>query len=167
MLILSPTLSCADIAKAFVCLGAGLYEPDLRKIDQQARVADRVEICSIPGSDRQGTTCLLAQAAVVLLSGYGAQSIAVMEALSLQQPVLVTDVAALSEFADRGWARSVSLSAPPEEIARSILVQLRQPIVPCDVTLPTWDDCAAALLSLYQQVVEGTRRIIALKKKSN
>ncbi len=134
-------------------LGSGPFESELYKIAQHAGVADRVEIRSVPASNRREMACLLLEAAlVVLLSEYEAQSIAVMEALTLRRPVLVADTSALSEFADHGWAESVPLLATPEEIARGILRQLRHPLVATDVALPTWDDCADQLLSLYHRV---------------
>jgi hypothetical protein len=75
-----------------------------------------------------------------------------MEALTLGRPVLVAGNSALQEFADHGLARMVPLESTPEEVATAVISQLRQPLVPQNVALPTWDACAASLLALYQAI---------------
>ena len=138
-------------------VGVGPYEPVLRKLVRQLGVAESVEIRPIPPGDHGGMASLIARAnVVVLLSEHEAQGIAVLEALALGRPVLVARTTALQEFAERGLARAVSLKSTPEEVATAVIDQLRQPLVPPKVELPTWDDCATALLSVYQVV---TRRV--------
>jgi glycosyltransferase involved in cell wall biosynthesis len=89
---------------------------------------------------------------VALLSEYESQGLAVLEALTLGRPVLVAGTSALQELADRGLARAVPLESTPGEVAAAVASQLRQPLVPQNVALPTWDACAASLLALYQTI---------------
>ena len=135
-------------------VGAGPYESTLQKMARRLGVAERVEIRAVPPADRGGMTAVIVQADLVtLLSDYESQGIAVMEAIALQRPVLVTATSALQELADRSLARTVPLKSTPEEVAEAVVGQLRQPLVPVNVELPTWDDCAASLLALYQAIV--------------
>lgn len=136
-------------------VGTGPYEPTLHRIARKLGVAERVEIGAIPPENRNGMASLIARADLVtLLSEYESQGIAVLEALALERPVLVAGTSALQEFADRGLARAVSLNGTPELVAAAIVNQLRQPLKAVSVELPTWDDCATSLLSLYQHVVQ-------------
>ena len=90
---------------------------------------------------------------LVLLSEYETQPIAVLEGLSLGRPALVADTPGLSELAHRGLARAVPLDTGPEAIAAAVLGQLRDPLLPPrDLKLPTWQDCADQLLTLYDDV---------------
>lgn len=132
-------------------VGAGPYEAALRELVQKVGVAEYVEIRSVPASDRQGMANVLSQAAlVVLLSEYEAHPIAVMEALALRRPVLVADTSGLHELAEQGLVRAVPLHSTPEEIARAALQQIEQPLIPpAHLALPTWDNCAGQLLSIY------------------
>lgn len=135
-------------------LGAGPYEKALRALAQKIGVAEYVEIRAIPAGDRQAMVDILSQMSLVaLLSDYEAHPIAVMEALALQRPVLVTDTSGLQEIAEQGLARAVSLRSTPEEIAQAALQQIEQPIVPpAHFTLPTWDDCTQQLEALYNNI---------------
>ncbi len=134
-------------------VGSGPYEGELLQLAQQLGVAERVEIGSIPPQDRQGMARTLAQADVVtLLSDYEAHPVAVMEALAMQRPVLVSYTSGLKELADKGLVRAVVPESSPEEIARAILNQLRQPLTPSLFELPTWENCSSALLELYRNV---------------
>jgi glycosyltransferase involved in cell wall biosynthesis len=138
--------------------GVGPYESALQKMARKLAVADRVEIQPFPAGDWSGTASVIARADLVtLLSEYESQGIAVLEALSLRRPVLVTRTSALQEFADRGLARAVSLESSSEEVATAVVDQLRQPLIPMNVELPTWDDCTADLLAVYQAVTGRTR----------
>jgi glycosyltransferase involved in cell wall biosynthesis len=135
-------------------LGAGPYESALWKLARKHGVADRIEIRAVPGSDRHAMAEILSRAVLVtLLSEYESQGIAVMEALALRRPVLVADTSGLRELADRGLARKVALKSTPEKIAAEIVRQIEEPLIPTPVELPTWDDCAANLLALYQSVI--------------
>jgi glycosyltransferase involved in cell wall biosynthesis len=132
-------------------LGAGPYEAALRELAHRAGVAEHVEIRSVPASDRQGMAEILSQATLVaLLSEYEAHPIAVMEALALQRPVLVADTSGLREIAEQGFARSIPLQSTPEEVALAARQQIEEPLVPpAHLVLPTWDDCADQLHTIY------------------
>lgn len=132
-------------------VGVGPYETTLRELAQTVGVAEYVEIRSVPASDRQGMAEILSQATLVaLLSEYEAHPIAVMEALALQRPVLVTNTSGLREIAEQGLARAIPLESTPEEVAQAVLQQIEEPLIPpTDIELPTWDDCARQLQSIY------------------
>ncbi len=90
---------------------------------------------------------------VTLLSEFETHPIAALEALSLGRPLLVGAGSGVGELADRGLARSVAADATPEQVARAILAELRDPLIPDEPDLPTWDDCAQALYDLYCDVI--------------
>jgi glycosyltransferase involved in cell wall biosynthesis len=139
-------------------VGSGPYEPAIRAIAHECGVADRVEIRPVPGSDRQEMArVLLGAELVILLSDYESQGIAVMEALALGRPALVADTTALRDLATSGLARATPLGGTPAEVAEAALQQLRQPLAPAGIDLPTWEECASALLGLYQHVVQRQR----------
>lgn len=130
--------------------GSGPYEPELRRLAHSLGVSDRVEIAPVPPTNRQAMAALLGSAALVaLLSDYETHPIAALEALALGRPVLVAHTSGLAELADQGLARSVPLGSAPAQIAGAMLEQLRRPIAPAPIALPSWDDCAAQLLDLY------------------
>jgi len=134
-------------------VGVGPYESELRSLAERLGVAERVEIGAIPPGDSDGMATVVGQADLVtLLSEHEAQGIAVLEALSLKRPVLVADTCALSEFVESNLARAVPLESSSEEVAMAIVRQLRDPLIPANVKLPTWDECAASLYSLYQTI---------------
>ena len=132
-------------------LGTGPYEAALRELARKIGVAEYVEIRAIPASDRQAMAEILSQASlVVLLSEYEAHPVAVMEALALQRPVLVADTSGLRELAEQGLVRAISLNSSPEEVALAVRQQIEEPIVPpAHLVLPTWDDCARHLQTVY------------------
>lgn len=135
-------------------VGDGPYEPALQKMAKRLRVADHVEIRGIPPGDRSGMVSLISQADLVtLLSEYESQGLAAMEGLALRRPVLVAGTSALQELADQGLASAISLESTPEEVASAVVSQLRQPLAPRKMVLPTWDTCAASLLTLYQSIM--------------
>jgi glycosyltransferase involved in cell wall biosynthesis len=137
--------------------GAGPYESTLRKMAVQLGVSDRVDIRAIPPAEREALALELSQVAlVVLLSEYETQPIAVLEGLSLGRPALVADTSGLSELAERGLARAIPLASSPEQVAAAVLAQLRAPLVPRELQLPSWDECAASLGALYATVVSGS-----------
>jgi glycosyltransferase involved in cell wall biosynthesis len=134
-------------------VGAGPYESELVRFAREHGVADRVEIGSIPPTDRAGMATLLARAAlVVLLSEYEAHPVAVAEALALRRRVLVADTSGLSELAKRNLARAIPLNSSPEETAQAVVEQLRSPAPP-QFDLPTWDECAGELGQIYRSVL--------------
>lgn len=136
--------------------GAGPYEGELRALAARLQVADRVEIGAVPADQRaEMARRLRASDLVVLLSDFETHPNAAIEALSLKRPLLVATGSGLGEMADRGFARSIDPEAPPEAIARAMLRELDDPLRPAAMELTTWDDCTAALLSLYQQIAQA------------
>lgn len=134
-------------------VGTGPYESSLQQMARKLDVAKQVEIRAVPPGDRNGMASLLTRADLItLLSEYESQGIAVMEALALRRPVLVTATSALQELANRNLACAVPLESTSEEVARAVISQLRQPRIPVNVELPTWDACAGSLLDLYQTI---------------
>ncbi len=136
-------------------LGTGPYEAELRQLAQQSGVAEYIEFRAIPPGDRRAMAETLARADLVaLLSEYEAHPVAVMEALALRRPVLVANTSGLKELADQGFARAISLSSSPAEVAQAVQLQIEQPIAPpADMALPTWDDCAGQLQSVYDALI--------------
>jgi glycogen synthase len=133
--------------------GSGPFAAELNKLAQALGVADQVSIRAIPPEERERMAAELGQAAVVtLLSAYETHPIAVLEAAALGRPILVADSPGLRELAEQGLARSISLASSAEEIAAAIVEQVRNPLYPPALHLPSWDDCTAALLSLYRNV---------------
>ena len=139
-------------------LGSGPYEPELRQLAHQLGVEERTEIGAISPGNREGMATIMSSATLVtLLSEYEAHPIAVMEALSLQRPVLVADTSGLSELAQDGFVSAIPLESTSTQVAEAVLDQLRSPRTPSPIALPTWDECAASLLALYDQVIEEFR----------
>jgi glycogen synthase len=136
--------------------GAGPYEGELRRQAEQLGVGEWVEIRAVPPGERERMARELSQVdLVVLLSEYETHPIAVIEALSLGRPALVADTFGLGELSRKGWARAVPLDSSPEQVADAVLTQLEQPLVPAELDLFTWEDCASGLLALYRSIWEG------------
>jgi glycosyltransferase involved in cell wall biosynthesis len=134
-------------------LGEGPYKAALEAQVTALGLTNHVEIAGIPATQRAKMAEVLGQAALVtLLSDYETHPIAALEALSLKRPVLATDTSGLRELIDRGLARSVPLDSTPQMVAAAVVEQLRNPLVPERLDLPTWDDCARELLLLYRGV---------------
>jgi glycosyltransferase involved in cell wall biosynthesis len=135
-------------------VGGGPYEPELQKLVKSLGLEDRVAIGAISPTDRQGMAAVVNQAAVVaLLSDYEAHPVAVMEALALHRPVLVANTSGLRELAERRLVRAVPLDSTPEQIAAALIAQIENPLIPAQVELPSWEDCATRLAALYQQIL--------------
>jgi glycogen synthase len=136
-------------------LGSGPYEAPLRRLAERLGIAERVRIRAIRPADRAEMATALAQAhLIVLLSDYEAHPVAVMEALALRRPVLVSDTSGLRDLAERGWVRSIPQGSAPAATGQAILAMLADPLIPSDVRLPTWDDCAEAVLKVYHKIAE-------------
>lgn len=136
-------------------VGSGPYEATLRELARNVGVAEYVKIRAIPASNRLGMAELLSQATLVaLLSDYEAHPVAVMEALALKRPVLVTETSGLKELADQGLVRAIPMHSSPEEVARAVQRQIEEPIrPPASFTLPTWDTCASQLQEVYAAAI--------------
>ena len=143
---------CAN-ARA-VILGTGPYEADLQALAYRTGVAEHVEISSIPPGNRRAMAERLSQASlVVLLSDYESHPQAVMEALTLKLPVLVTNTSGLRELAEAGYVRSIPLHSTPSQIANAVLQQLDNPLNPPPIALPTWEGYMKRLLDIYGEIV--------------
>ena len=95
-------------------LGSGPYESNLCELARRLGVSDRVSIKHVAPADRQGMATALAESSVVAaLSDYEAHPVAVMEALSVERPVVGYDVAGIGELVAEGWVRGVPHGAPP------------------------------------------------------
>jgi glycosyltransferase involved in cell wall biosynthesis len=135
-------------------VGSGPYEPELRTLVDALKLNHAVSLVSIPATERPRLTDLLCSAGlVVLLSEYEAHPVAVMEALSVRRPVLVTDTSGLRELAQKGLCRSIPLEATAGMIAEAIAEELAREHQSTAVTLPNWDDCTEQLLGIYNTVL--------------
>jgi glycosyltransferase involved in cell wall biosynthesis len=135
-------------------VGSGPYEPELRTLVDALKLNHAVSLVSIPATERPRLTDLLCSAGlVVLLSEYEAHPVAVMEALSVRRPVLVTDTSGLRELAQKGLCRSIPLEATAGMIAEAIAEELAREHESTAVTLPNWDDCTEQLLGIYNTVL--------------
>lgn len=130
--------------------GAGPYESELIRLATELGVADFVKIRAIPGSQREVMAQEVSKAALVtILSDFETHPIAAIEALALGRPLLVTDTSGLHELAQNGYARAIPLSSTSKEIGEAVVHCLSQPLIPKQLQLPTWDECALSLKDLY------------------
>jgi len=136
-------------------LGNGPDRAVLEALAEKVGVADRVNFDYIPGTDRARLRRTVSSAAVVtLLSDYEAYPIAVLEALALHRPVLVTRTSALTELAEDGLCLGIPADAGPLEVAAGLARQVDDPLLPpADAVLPTWDACAGQVAQLYREVL--------------
>jgi glycosyltransferase involved in cell wall biosynthesis len=140
-------------------LGSGPAEDELHSLADRLGVGDRVTLRSLPPEDRAAMGAAVARAGVVvLLSDYEAHPVAVMEALTVGRPVVVSRTSGLTELADIGWARGVPASATAAETAAVIEQQLASPEVPPAADLPTWETCIDGLDDLYRTLLDLPRR---------
>lgn len=134
-------------------LGEGPYKSELELQALALGLSDRVEIGGIPATKRGEMAATVAGADLVtLLSNYETHPIAALEALALKRPVLVANTSGLQELAERGLAKAIPLTSTPQEVAAAVVQQLRNPLIPTKLDLPTWDDCARELLLLYRGI---------------
>jgi glycosyltransferase involved in cell wall biosynthesis len=142
-----------------VLAGAGPYGEELRRLAAQVGCAERVEIRAIPVERRAEYAQLVGSAALVtVLSEYESQGLGAMEAASLGRPLLVSDDTALHDLVVAGVARGLAPHASTEAVAEAMLAQLRAPLKPNGVRLPTWDDCAESLLEMYHSILADRGR---------
>jgi glycosyltransferase involved in cell wall biosynthesis len=138
--------------------GAGPYEPELQRLAADLGIAAAVEISAVAADERPEMARRLAEVdLVVLLSDYETHPIAALEAISLGRPLLVASGSGLGELAQRGLARAIEADTPPQAVAQAILRELRDPLTRASFSLPTWDECAAALLERYRRAAGGRR----------
>jgi glycosyltransferase involved in cell wall biosynthesis len=138
--------------------GSGPYEPQLRRQVAELGIGDVVEISAVAADDREEMARRLSRTdLVVLLSDFETHPIAALEAVSLGRPLLVSSTTGLGELASRGLARAIDPNVSPRSAAAAMVRELREPLERPPVKLPTWDDCAAALLALYRRVAGRAR----------
>lgn len=139
-------------------IGIGPYESMLHKRVDRLQLNQFVEITKVPPGDDLGMATAIAQSEVVIsLSEHEAQGLAVLDAIALGRPVIVTFTTALVEYVKRGEAIGVPFSRQPEQVAEAVLRQLRDPKFPLDMLPLTWDVCAAKTLELYRSIVEQSK----------
>ena len=136
-------------------LGVGPYEEELRRQVEALGLTGRVEIASVPAGNPQAMSDALGKANLVaLLSDYEAHPVAIVEALAVGRPVLVTESSGLREIVAAGLAHGIPDAADSAQVAQAILQQLRSPLAVDTTALPTWDDCASQLHDLYSAVLQ-------------
>jgi glycosyltransferase involved in cell wall biosynthesis len=134
-------------------VGTGPEEQSLRRQAQELGVADRVQFRSVASGDADGMrSLLLATSLVVSMSEFETQSITAQEALAAGRPLLVADTSGLRELAEDGYARSIALDSTPAQVANAIIGELNAERTAPALSTTTWDECAANLLALYQEV---------------
>jgi glycogen synthase len=136
--------------------GSGPYESRLKALAEALEVSNRVEIRSVPVRERERWAKELSRVKVVaLLSEFEAQPIAALEALALGCRLIVAETPGLDVLAEQGLARALPLESSAEEVATAILQELDKPPIDEPPKLPTWDECADALLELYESVLDN------------
>ena len=134
-------------------VGAGPEEGALHRQAEQLGVVDRVVVRSVPSDDPSAMLALLrATSVVVSLSEFETQPLAALEALSAGCSLLVADTSGLKELADTGVARAIPLDSTPHQVADAIVTALGAERASVKLDVTTWDECAAGLLALYQDI---------------
>jgi glycosyltransferase involved in cell wall biosynthesis len=135
-------------------LGEGPYRARLISIVRRLGLERHVEINSIPAIDRSGMANVLGSASlVVLLSQYEAHPVSVMEALALGRRVLVTNCSGFTELVEEELVQAIPANASAPQIAKAIAEQLGGDMIPCRISLPTWEGCADRLLEVYGSIL--------------
>jgi glycosyltransferase involved in cell wall biosynthesis len=133
-------------------VGAGSYEAQLIARAADLGVERHLDVAPVPVYDRAEMARLLYAADLVaLMSDYESQGLAIQEALAVGRRALVSRDTALAELAQYPNVRSVPRDTDPETLATVIGEVLAQPPEPAP-QMPTWEECAAALLELYDEV---------------
>jgi glycosyltransferase involved in cell wall biosynthesis len=152
-----PALNRARPGTRLRVVGQGPYEPELRRLADRLGVADRLEIAPIPAERRDEMAQLLHRAAcVAMLSEYESQGLALQEALGLGRPLVVSEDSPLGELREQPNVRMVDAQASSDQIASAIVELIDAPPV-APPPLPTWDECAAAVLDVYLRVLAEDR----------
>lgn len=134
-------------------VGSGPYRPKLERLAARLGVADRVDIGSIPPADRAAMAAALSTYSLfVLMSDFETHPLAVLEAVALGRPALVSDTSGLHELAERGLVRAIPLDSSTSAVAAAIVDELRHPRSAPHVVLPTWNECAASIAAVYREV---------------
>jgi glycosyltransferase involved in cell wall biosynthesis len=145
-----PHLLRTDAEVRLELVGDGSYRGELLALAERLGVAHAVSVRLVPAEDGVAMARLMrAAAAVVLLSDYESQGLAAVEAAGVGTPVLVQRSSALRELVAAGLADAVEPDASDVEIAAAVEHLLDRPAPTATPAIPTWDDCADQLLSMY------------------
>jgi glycogen synthase len=148
-----PALNRARPGITLRVVGSGVYERQLRRLAERLGVVDLIEIAPVPADEREGMARLLWKAGVVAsLSEYESQGLAIQEALALGRPLVVSEGSALGELGRYPNVRALGRHAGSEDVAAAVLELLDARGVQPPV-LPTWDECTAALLEIYEETL--------------
>jgi glycosyltransferase involved in cell wall biosynthesis len=135
-------------------LGEGPYKDKLLARVGQLGLQERATVGGIPPAERDRLAEILARASlVVLLSDFESNPVAVMEALALGRPVLVTNCTGFTELAEQGLVRAIPLHSSSSQITEAMLEELDRDHLRPGISLPSWDSCADRLLEIYRTVV--------------
>ncbi len=149
-----PALLAAKPGAHLVVVGRGAYGGPLRRLAGRLGVERSVTFTAFDPTDRAGLGTLIRSSDVIaLLSDYEAHPVALLEALALGKKVVVADTSGLSELARAGSVTAVPVDARPPALAAA-LARVSEGLDAPPGGLRTWDDCAADVLALYEQVVE-------------
>ena len=129
-------------------VGVGPDEAELRREATEA-APDSIEFKAFSRDERSSYFELVRSADVVLvLSEYESQGLVVLEALACGADVVVQNTSALAEYVGRGMAVGVRADASGAQIVDAVMLAVTRP--PPEVELPSWDECADRLLTLYR-----------------
>jgi glycosyltransferase involved in cell wall biosynthesis/GT2 family glycosyltransferase len=136
-------------------VGKGPCEEDLRRQAAELGLDGKVEITSVPPGDPRGMAALLGRVSlVVLMSEFESHPLVALEAAAARRRLLVADAGGLSEIAADGFGRAIPLDSTPRQIASAAIEELAKPQPQRSPSLTSWDECAAALLDLYGDVLK-------------
>jgi glycosyltransferase involved in cell wall biosynthesis/GT2 family glycosyltransferase len=134
-------------------VGTGPYEPELRKLATQLRIAESVEFtCTPPDQPTAMAELLQRVSLVVLLSDFETHPLVALEAAAAGRRLLVADASGLAEIAADGFARAIPLDESAEGVGRAALEELASPPRDRRPKLTSWDECAGELLRLYRAI---------------
>ncbi len=154
-----PALRALAPQAHLVVVGRGPYESELRRQAARLGVAQAVTFTAFGHACRDELGALVhASDVMALLSDYEAHPVAVMEALALGTKVVVADGSGLAELARHPLVTVIDSRSPATTVAQVLAEAASGGSAPAPV-LPTWDDCAAGVALLYDEVLAGGRRV--------
>jgi glycosyltransferase involved in cell wall biosynthesis len=89
------------------------------------------------------------------MSEFETHPLVALEAAAARRRLLVADRGGLAELAGDGFARQIPLDSSPAELAGAVIEELARPLPEASPRLTSWDECAAALLGLYGEVLQS------------
>ena len=140
-------------------VGTGPYEQDLRAAAAATGAGAQIEFTSVAPGDGGGMARLLASIDLVsLMSEFETHPLVALESAAARRRMVVARTRGLTELAEEGFGRPVPLDISPAALAAVYDEELAKPTPTRTPELLSWDDCAAAHLQLYRDVVSGARR---------